>query len=146
MKSYMANKENVERKWHVVDADGVVLGRLASRVARILMGKHRAEYTPHADAGDFVVVTNCEKVRLTGRKSEQQSYFHYTGYPGGLRERAIKDVLVAKPEDPVYLAIRRMLPKTKLGKQMMRKLKVYAGPAHPHEAQNPEPLAIAESL
>ena len=141
MTTYMSSKETVQRRWFLVDANDRVLGRLASRVARILMGKHRADYTPHSDTGDFVVVVNAEKVRLTGRKLDQKVYYNYTGYPSGLRERPVRQVLAKKPEDVIMLAVRRMLPKTKMGRQMIRKLKIYAGPDHPHQAQRPEPLA-----
>ena len=142
MRTYMANKASVEHEWHLVDANDQVVGRLATRIAMILMGKHRPTYTPHVDTGDYVVVVNAEKVRFTGRKMDQQKYFHYTGYPGGLRERPVREVLSDKPEDVVYLAVRRMLPKTRLGRQMIRKLKIYAGPAHPHEAQMPETFTL----
>ncbi len=144
MRSYMAKKETIQRRWHLVDAENQVVGRLASRIALVLMGKHRPEYTPHVDTGDFVVVVNAEKVRLTGRKMEQKAYYHYSGYPGGLKERKVKDVLESKPKDVLHLAVRRMLPKTRLGKQMIRKLKIYAGPEHPHAAQMPEPLTLGQ--
>jgi large subunit ribosomal protein L13 len=139
----MAKNETVQRRWHVVDADGMVLGRLASRVARVLMGKHRPDYTPHVDTGDFVVVVNAEKVKLTGRKLDQKVYYHYSGYPGGLKERKVREVLETKPADPIHLAVRRMLPKTRLGRKMIGKLKIYAGPEHPHAAQKPEPLTLS---
>jgi large subunit ribosomal protein L13 len=142
MRSYMAKQGQVDRGWHLVDADGLVVGRLASRIATILMGKHRPVYTSHIDTGEFVVVVNCEKVRFTGRKPQDKVYYHYTGWAGGLRTRSVSDVLDSKPEQILYLAVRRMLPKTRMGKQMLRKLKLYAGPEHPHEAQAPQPLAI----
>lgn len=140
MRSFMPTKDSTERRWLVVDATDKVVGRLASRIAMVLMGKHRATYTPHADTGDFVVVVNCERVRFTGRKMDQQAYYHNTGYSSGLRIRPVRNVLEDKPEDVLYLAVRRMLPKTKLGKQMIRKLKLYRGPEHPHAAQMPQPL------
>jgi large subunit ribosomal protein L13 len=142
MRSYVAKAETVERGWFVVDAEGLAPGRVASRVARVLMGKHRPVYTPHVDTGEHVIVVNCAKVSLTGRKLEQKRYYRYSGYPGGLKERTVRDVLEKKPEDVVYLAVRRMLPKTRLGKQMIRKLKVYPGAEHPHEAQQPQPLVL----
>jgi large subunit ribosomal protein L13 len=142
MKTYMAKPADIERKWFEVDADGKILGRLAVEVARILMGKHRPMYTPHMDTGDCVIVVNAEKIIVTGRKAEQKSYYHYTGYPGGLVETNYQRMQERKPEEIVRLAIRRMLPKTKLGKQMLSKLKVHAGPDHPHTAQAPEKLEM----
>ena len=142
MTTYMAKKGEVPRGWHVVDAEGQVVGRLANKVATILMGKHRPQYTPHVDTGEFVVVVNAEKARLTGRKLDGKIYHRFTGYPGGLRKTTAREMLATKPEDVVYLAVRRMLPKTKLGKRMVRKLKVYAGPDHPHAAQSPAPLTV----
>ena len=142
MRSYMAKKGEFDQNWHLVDADDQVVGRLASRIARVLMGKHRPEYTPHVDTGDFIVVTNAAKVRFTGRKMENKRYYHYTGHPGGLRERTVSDLLERKPEDVLHLAVRRMLPKTRLGRQMIKKLKIYPGAAHPHEAQSPQPLTL----
>ena len=137
MKTYVANKETVEHKWVLFDADGQVLGRLASRLAMILQGKHRPTYTPHVDTGDFVVVINAEKVKLTGKKLDQKKYYRHTGYMGGLRETSVRTMLATKPGEVLKQAVRRMLPKTKLGRQMFSKLKVYAGPKHPHEAQAP---------
>ena len=142
MKTYMAKPSDVTQRWFQVDAEGKVLGRMAVEVARILMGKHKPTYTPHMDTGDFVVVVNAEKVELTGNKAEQKVYYHYTGYPGGLVETPYKQKLERKPEDVVRLAVRRMMPKTKLGKQMFQKLKVYKGTEHPHTAQQPEILEI----
>lgn len=142
MKSFMAKPADVERKWFEVDADGKILGRLAVEVARILMGKHRPTYTPHIDTGDCVVIVNADKVVITGRKAEQKKYYRYTGYPGGLVETDYKRMQDRKPEEIVKLAVRRMLPKTKLGRQMYAKLKVYAGADHPHTAQGPEVLDL----
>jgi large subunit ribosomal protein L13 len=142
MKTYMAKPSEVTRRWWLVDADGMVLGRLAVEVARILMGKHRPTYTPHIDTGDFVVVVNAEKIALTGRKAEQKNYYRHTGYPGGLVVTSYKRMQASKPEDVIRLAVRRMLPKTKLGRTMFSKLKVYRGPDHPHAAQQPESLAL----
>jgi len=142
MKSYVAKKETVERKWLLVDAQGRILGRLATRLALILQGKHKPIYTPHVDTGDFVVVVNAEKVRVTGKKLTQKMYQRYSGYPGGLRQRSLKEMLARHPERVLEQAVRRMLPKTKLGDKMFRKLKVYAGATHPHQAQQPEPLTL----
>ncbi len=127
--------------WQHIDADGEILGRMAVRIARVLMGKHRPDWTPHVDCGDFVVVTNAEKIVLTGRKAEQRMVKSYSGYPGGLKLRSVGDVQAKHPERVVEQAVRRMLPKTRLGRQMFKKLKVYAGNEHPHTAQAPTPLA-----
>lgn len=142
MRTYMPKKGEIEQRWHLVDGEDQVVGRLASRLARVLMGKHRPEYTPHMDTGDYVVVVNAAKVRFTGRKAADKRYFHYTGHPGGLRERTVADLLERKPEDVLRLAVRRMLPKTRLGRQMILKLKIYPGADHPHEAQQPQPLTL----
>lgn len=142
MGSYMAKKGEMPRGWHLVDADGKVVGRMATKIARILMGKHRPQYTPHVDTGEFVVVINAAKLRLTGNKLDGKNYFSFTGYPHGLRIKTAREMMAAKPEDVVYLAVRRMLPKTRLGKQMVRKLKIYAGADHPHQAQAPAPLSV----
>ena len=142
MKTYMAKKEDTIGKWVLVDADNKVLGRLASRIAMMLMGKHRPTYTPHVDTGDFVVVVNAEKVALTGKKIEQKTYYHHTGYLGNLKEVSVKTLLQKHPEDVLRRAVRRMLPKTKLGEKMFSKLKVYAGADHPHEAQCPELIEL----
>jgi large subunit ribosomal protein L13 len=139
----MANPASVERRWHVIDADGLVVGRIATRAARLLMGKHRAVYTPFLDTGDHVIVVNAARAKLTGRKEEQKIYRRHSGYEGGLREERAKDVRQRKPIRLVEEAIRGMLPKTKLGDQMYRKLKVYAGPDHPHAAQKPTKLEVA---
>jgi large subunit ribosomal protein L13 len=142
MSTEFPSKQAITRTWHVVDAEGQVLGKLASNAARILMGKHKASYTPFLDTGDHVVVINAAKVRLTGRKEENKVYRHFTGYPGGLVETNIKRVRAERPIRIVEDAIFGMLPKTKLGKQMYRKLKVYAGDRHPHAAQQPVALVI----
>ena len=138
-----AKPGEIKRQWHVVDADDQVLGRLATRIATILMGKHRPEWTPHVDCGDFVVVINAEKVALTGRKRAQKTYKRYSGYPGGLRTIPIARVLETHPERVIEQAVKRMLPKTRLGRQMYKKLKVYAGDEHPHA--NATPLEMASS-
>jgi large subunit ribosomal protein L13 len=142
MKTFMAKAEEVTRKWYVVDAQGKPLGRVASEVAKILRGKHKPEYTPHCDVGDHVIVLNAEKVVLTGKKMEQKMYRHHTGYPGGLKEVKARIFLAKKPERAMELAIKGMLPKTSLGNDMYRKLKVYKGSKHEHQAQKPEILEI----
>ncbi len=142
MSTEFPSKHGINREWHLLDADGVVLGKLASKAAMILMGKHKPSYTPFLDTGDHVVVINASRVKLTGRKEEQKVYRHFTGYPGGLVEKSIRTVREAKPRRLVEDAIFGMLPKTKLGKQMYRKLKVYAGDKHPHAAQKPVALAL----
>ena len=143
MDTYTANLKTLERRWHVIDADGVVLGRLATRAARLLMGKHRPTYTTFLDTGDHVVVVNASRVKLTGRKEELKIYRQHSGYEGGLREQRAKDVRARTPIRLVEEAVRGMLPKTTLGDAMYRKLKVYAGPDHPHRGQNPTKLEVA---
>jgi large subunit ribosomal protein L13 len=142
MKSYLATPVDVDAKWWTVDAEGRILGRLAAKIATVLMGKHKPEYTPHIDTGDFVVVVNAEKIAVTGRKMTDKMYYHASGYPGGLTETPLGELLEKKPTEAVRLAVKRMLPKTKLGRHMLSKLKVYAGPDHPHAAQQPEPLEL----
>ena len=142
MKTQFPSKPELERAWFVIDANDAVLGRLASKAAFVLIGKHKPIFTPAMDTGDHVIVLNAEKVRLTGGKEEQKMYRHHSGYPGGLKERQAKTVRVERPTKMVEEAIRGMLPKSKLGKQMFRKLKVYAGDKHPHQAQQPVPLAV----
>lgn len=138
MKSFMANQANVERKWYVIDAEGKTLGRLAAEAAKLLRGKHKPTFTPHVDTGDHVIVVNAAKVHLTGNKLVQKTYFRHSGYPGGTTFTTAGKMLAEKPERMVELAIKGMLPKNTLGRQMFRKLKVYSGPSHPHEAQKPE--------
>ena len=141
MKTYMAKKGELTTRWWVVDVSDKVLGRVATKIATILMGKHRPEYTPHVDTGEFVVVINAEKIKLTGaNKPIEKTYEHYTGYPSGRKVATLADVLAKHPERVVSEAVRRMLPKNKLARNMLRKLKVYAGSDHPHQAQNPQPL------
>lgn len=142
MKTYSAKAQEIEQKWYVVDAQGKTLGRLASQVASILRGKHKAIFTPHVDCGDFVIIINADKVWTTGRKLDQKMYYRHSGYPGGLKEITLRDQLQKFPERVIEAAVRGMLPKNKLGRQMYKKLKVYAGPSHPHEAQKPEPLDL----
>ena len=142
MSTEFPSKNGLKREWHVIDADGMVLGKLASKAAMVLMGKHKPTYTPFLDTGDHVIVINAKKIRLTGRKEDAKLYRHFTGYPGGLVEKTFKRVKEEKPTRIVEDAIFGMLPKTKLGKQMYRKLKVYAGERHPHSAQQPQALAL----
>ena len=140
MKTYVAKQEEIEREWWVVDARGKNLGRLASRIACILRGKHKVVFSPHLDAGDYVIVTNARHVAVTGRKLDQKMYYHHSGYPGGLRARTLRQVLERHPTRVLRAAVRGMLPKNSLGRKMLRKLKVYGGPEHPHQAQQPERL------
>jgi large subunit ribosomal protein L13 len=142
MSTYFPKEGEIARKWYVVDASGQTLGRLASQVARILMGKENPKYTPFIDTGDHVIVINAEKVKTTGMKAEQKSYQHYTGYPGGLRTEDFRKRFERKPELIIEAAVSRMLPKSRMGKQMFSKLKVYRGDKHPHEAQKPQALAV----
>ena len=142
MSTVFPSKNGITRQWHVIDADGLVLGKVASKAAMLLMGKHKANYTPFLDSGDHVIVVNAKKVRLTGQKEEAKVYRHFTGYPGGLVEKSFKRVREEKPTRIIEDAIAGMLPKTKLGKQMYRKLKVYAGERHPHSAQQPKALTL----
>jgi len=142
VKTYMANAAEVERKWFVVDVEGKVLGRAASEIAKILRGKHKPEYTPHVDTGDYVIVVNADKVLLTGRKLDQKMYRRHSGYVGNLKEIKYRHFLAAKPEKAFELAVKRMLPKNSLGRKMFKKLKVYAGSEHKHEAQKPEVLEL----
>lgn len=142
MKTYSPKQGEVAREWFVVDAEEKILGRLATQIATRLRGKHKPEFAPHVDTGDFVVVVNAEKIRVTGAKLDQKKYYHHTGYPGGIREISLKDLLATKPEEVIRKAVRGMLPKNRLGRAMLKKLKIYAGTEHPHGAQNPKQLDI----
>ena len=142
MKSYMARPLEVERRWYVVDAEGQTLGRLATEIARILRGKNKPQYTPHVDTGDFVVVVNAEKVVVTGRKAEQKVYRRHSGYPGGLKTTTYEQMLERRPTEILRRAVKGMMPKSRLARQQLRKLKIYAGPEHPHAAQNPQTLEV----
>jgi len=142
MKSFMATKNEVEQKWLLVDADGAVLGRMAAKIAPILMGKTKPTYTPHVDTGDYVIVVNADKVRLTGKKAQNKEYDYYTHHPGGHKFVSFADMMARKPEKVVEMAVRRMLPKNRLGRQMLKKLKVYGGPEHEHQAQKPEKIEL----
>ena len=142
MQTYMANPDKIERKWYVVDAEGMTLGRLASEVAKVLRGKNKAIFTPHIDTGDYVIVVNADKVKVTGKKLDQKIYYHHSDYVGGMKEQTLKEKLAKKPEDVIYLAVKGMLPKGPLGRQMIKKLHVYAGAEHNHAAQQPKALEI----
>lgn len=142
MKTRVVRQEDVNRKWFVVDADGKTLGRLASEIARILKGKHKPIYSPHLDLGDYVVVVNAERVAVTGRKMDDKIYYRHTGYPGGIRQSNLRDLLARHPTYALQYAVKGMLPKNRLGRRMLRKCKIYAGPEHPHQAQQPEPLEL----
>lgn len=144
MDTFFPKEGDLAKKWYLADADSVVLGRLSAKIATILRGKHKAIYTPHADVGDFVVVVNAEKVKMTGNKLEQKTYERYSGYPGGLRVVNARTLLASKPEEVIKLSVRGMLPKNALGRKMLKKLKVYRGSEHPHKAQMPEKLDIKE--
>jgi large subunit ribosomal protein L13 len=144
VRTYTPRPGDVERQWHVIDATDVVLGRLASQTARLLRGKHKPVFAPHVDTGDFVVIVNADKVALTGSKREQKRAYRHSGYPGGLKSVSYVDLLDRHPEKAVEKAVRGMLPKNTLGRQMLRKLKVYAGPEHPHRAQQPQPYEITQ--
>ena len=142
MKTYQAKKEEVDRQWYLVNAEGRVLGRLATQLADLLRGKKKPTFTPHVDTGDFVVVVNAGKVLLTGKKMKDKIYYRHTGHPGGIREISAEKLLAKKPEEVIRVAVKGMLPKNSLGRKMLGKLKVYAGPGHPHEAQRPVPLEV----
>ena len=142
MKTFMAKKGEIERKWYVIDASDKVVGRLATKIATILRGKHKPVFTPHVDTGDFVVVVNAEKVKFTGNKLDKKFYYRHTGYIGGIKEISAKDLLQKKPEEIIRLAVKGMLPKGRLGRKLIKKLKIYRGEEHPHSAQQPEKLEI----
>ena len=142
MQTYMANPDKIERKWYVVDAEGCTLGRLASGVASVLRGKNKPQFTPHVDTGDYVIVVNADKIKVTGKKLEQKIYYNHSDYVGGMKETTLKEMLAKKPERVIELAVKGMLPKGPLGRSMYTKLFVYAGPEHKHEAQKPEVLTF----
>ncbi len=142
MKTYLPKVDLAQRKWHVIDASGAVLGRLAAQVADVLRGKNKPVFTPHLDAGDFVVVINAEKISVTGNKREDKRYYRHSGYPGGLKSRSLNDMLERRPEEVIRLAVKGMLPRNRLARKQLTKLKVYAGPEHPHAAQQPQPMEI----
>jgi large subunit ribosomal protein L13 len=144
MRTWNAKPDTIERRWYLVDAEGQTLGRLATRIADTLRGKRKPEYTPHIDTGDFVVVVNAEKVAVTGKKLEQKMYYRHSGYPGGLRARPLGEQLERRPTEVIRKAVKGMLPRNRLARQQLTKLKVYAGAEHPHEAQKPEPLPLED--
>jgi large subunit ribosomal protein L13 len=142
MKTYTAKPGEVTREWYLVDADGQTLGRLATLIADTLRGKRKPQYTPHVDTGDFVVVVNAEKIQVTGNKLDQKRYYRHSGYPGGLRSRTLREQLERRPTEVIRKAVKGMLPRNRLARQQINKLKIYAGPEHPHEAQAPQPLEV----
>ncbi|MBT9782267.1 50S ribosomal protein L13 [Coprococcus comes] len=142
MKTYMANPDKIERKWYVVDAEGQTLGRLAAEVAKVLRGKNKPEFTPHIDTGDNVIVINAEKIKVTGKKLDQKVYYHHSDYVGGMKETTLREMMAKKPEQVIELAVKGMLPKEPLGRTMIKKLHVYAGAEHAHQAQKPEVLTF----
>ncbi len=145
MKTYFANKENTENKWYVVDASGKVLGRLASQIAKYLRGKHKPEYTPHSDAGDYIVVVNADKIKVTGNKRQDKVYYTHSGFPGGLKETTFEKLQAKDPTRIIEHAVKGMMPKNPLGREMLRKLKVYVGGEHPHEAQQPTAIDLEKA-
>jgi len=145
MKTLFAKKTDVVKKWHLIDADGMIVGRLATKVADILRGKNKPIFTPHVDTGDFVVIVNAGKVRFTGNKLEKKAYYHHSGYPGGIKKETAKDLMKSSPETIIMSAVRGMLPKNKLGREQFKKLKVYRGAEHPHNAQSPETLNLNQN-
>ena len=142
MKTYMANPDKIERKWYVVDTEGQTLGRLAAEVAKVLRGKNKPEFTPHIDTGDNVIVINAEKIKVTGKKLDQKVYYHHSDYVGGMKETTLREMMAKKPEQVIELAVKGMLPKGPLGRTMIKKLHVYAGAEHAHQAQKPEVLTF----
>ena len=142
MKTYVATPADRQRDWYLVDAEGKTLGRLATGIADTLRGKRKPEYTPHIDVGDFVIVVNAERVAVTGNKRQEKRYYRHSGYPGGLRSRTLEEMLDRRPEEVIRLAVKGMLPRNRLGRAQLRKLKIYAGPDHPHQAQQPKPMEV----
>ena len=142
MSTFMANPDKIERKWYVIDAEGLVLGRLASETAKILRGKNKPEYTPHIDTGDYVIIVNADKIKVTGKKMLQKKYYHHSDYVGGMKEATLQEMMAKKPEKVIELAVKGMLPKGPLGRSMIKKLHVYAGPEHQQAAQKPEVLSL----
>jgi large subunit ribosomal protein L13 len=141
-KTYVVKEADIERRWVLVDASGQTLGRLASRIAQVLKGKHKPTYSPHLDGGDYVVVINASEIAVTGRKLDRKAYYRHTGYPGGIREMNLRGLLARHPTHALKFAVRGMLPKNRLGRRMIKKLKIYAGPEHPHQAQQPEAIEL----
>lgn len=145
MKTFTLRAKDIDRKWYVVDAEGLILGRMASQIANRLRGKHKPEYSPHMDNGDFIVVVNCEKIKVTGKKLLEKEYYRHSGWVGGLKETSLGQMLEKHPRRVITHAVKGMLPRNRLGRAMLKKLKVYVGPSHPHEAQKPEPLVLPYS-
>ena len=144
MKTYSAKPGEVTREWYLVDAEGKTLGRLATQIADTLRGKRKPQYTPHVDTGDFVIVVNAEKIQVTGNKLDQKRYYRHSGYPGGLKSRTLEEMLERRPEEVIRLAVKGMMPRNRLSRKQLTKLKVYAGPEHPHAAQQPQPMEISQ--
>jgi large subunit ribosomal protein L13 len=144
MKTYSAKPGEITREWYLVDAEGKTLGRLATQIADTLRGKRKPQFTPHVDTGDFVIVVNAEKITVTGNKLDQKRYYRHSGYPGGLRSRTLREQLDRRPTEVLRVAVKGMLPKNRLARQQITKLKIYAGPEHPHEAQNPRPMELEQ--
>jgi large subunit ribosomal protein L13 len=142
MKTYSAKPGEITREWYLVDAEGKTLGRLATQIADTLRGKRKPQYTPHVDTGDFVIVVNAEKIHVTGNKLDQKRYYRHSGYPGGLKTRTLNDMLERRPEEVLRLAVKGMLPRNRLARKQLTKLKIYAGPEHPHQAQKPQPMEL----
>lgn len=142
MKTYSPTPKDITRDWFVVDAQDQILGRLASQIAHRLRGKHKPEFAPHMDNGDFIVVVNADKIRVTGKKLAEKQYYRYSGYPGGLRAKSLGEMIASKPDEVIRIAVKGMLPRNRLGRALLKKLKVYAGPEHPHTAQQPQPLTL----
>ena len=142
MKTYAARAKDIEREWFLVNAEGKTLGRLASEIAKVLRGKHKPVYTPHIDCGDYVIVVNAARVRVSGKKLSDKVYYRHSGYPGGLKSITLGELMVSRPTRVIEMAVRGMLPRNRLGRKMLKKLKVYAGPDHPHQAQQPKPLEL----
>ena len=145
MPTYSPKASEIQRAWHIIDAEGLVLGRVATEAARLLRGKHKPIYTPHLDTGDHVIIVNADKIVLTAGKIDKKVFYHHSGYPGGIRQRTMSDMMAKRPEEAVRRAVRGMLPKTRLGRAQISKLKVYAGPTHPHLAQQPQPLELEQA-
>lgn len=143
-KTYMAKPQEVQRSWYLLDADGQTVGRLASEIAKRLRGKHKPEYTPHVDTGDYIVVINADKIHISGNKNQDKYYYHHTGFPGGIKSQSFNDLKASKPEQILEKAVKGMIPRGPLGRQMLKKLKIYAGTEHKHEAQQPKPLNIMD--
>lgn len=144
-KTYMAKPDNIQRSWYLLDAENKTIGRLATEIAKRLRGKHKPEYTPHLDTGDYIVVINADKIQISGNKAQDKYYYHHTGYPGGIKAKSFNDLKASKPEQIIEKAVKGMMPRGPLGRQMLKKLKIYSGAEHNHEAQQPQPLNIMDN-